>query len=365
MAAEVDAHAVVAWNAETGEELWSRTVGGRVQSPPTLYRGLAIFGAADGCVYCLRAADGALVWRFAAAPERRLVTVRNQLESAWPVPGVLVRDGTCWFAAGRSSYLDGGLHLYALDALTGKIKRQQVCSGRDPQTGKMPVETSAQQMEGLLNDIPGSDGQHVFIRQRCISSDRGAAGQHLFTSAGYLDATWFNRTFWQIGSVRTTGPLVLGQGVAYGVEPFTSRSRDVVMQPGRHAYRLRCLNTRPRPVTRTDRRGKRVRRSETAQIVWERRLGIRATAVVRAGDTLVAAGSPDVVDADDPHGAWEGRLGGRLATFRVADGAPISEIALPAPPVWDGLAVARGRVFAALQDGTIVCLQSRGQAPGT
>ena len=27
-----------------------------------------LFGSADGCVYCLRASDGAIVWRFRAAP---------------------------------------------------------------------------------------------------------------------------------------------------------------------------------------------------------------------------------------------------------------------------------------------------------
>jgi len=93
LVAGVDAHAVQAIDAHDGKVLWNHTAGARIDSPPTFHNGLAIFGSADGRVYCLRAADGELVWRFDAAP-RRLVTAFGQLESAWPVPGsVLVHDG--------------------------------------------------------------------------------------------------------------------------------------------------------------------------------------------------------------------------------------------------------------------------------
>ena len=79
--------------------------------------------------------------------------------------------------------------------------------------------------------------------------------------------------------------------------------------------------------------------------------------MVRAGDTLFVAGSPDVVDPDDPHGAWEGRQGGLLAAFATADGTPLAEIQLPSPPVWDGMAVAGDRLYLSLSNGTITCWQ--------
>ncbi|MHC4326282.1 MAG: outer membrane protein assembly factor BamB family protein, partial [Planctomycetota bacterium] len=66
-AASVDSHTVYALSEEKGEVLWSYTAGGRVDSPPTIYKGRVLFGSADGRVYCLRAADGALIWRFQAA----------------------------------------------------------------------------------------------------------------------------------------------------------------------------------------------------------------------------------------------------------------------------------------------------------
>ncbi|MHC4567579.1 MAG: outer membrane protein assembly factor BamB family protein, partial [Planctomycetota bacterium] len=86
-AASVDTHTVYALNAGDGENLWEYTADSRVDSPPTLHGGLAIFGSADGQAYCLGADDGELIWRFDAAPNRRLVTAFGQLESPWPVPG--------------------------------------------------------------------------------------------------------------------------------------------------------------------------------------------------------------------------------------------------------------------------------------
>ncbi|MFW5692768.1 MAG: PQQ-binding-like beta-propeller repeat protein, partial [Thermoguttaceae bacterium] len=120
--ATVDDHTVHALHAETGEPVWSYTAGGRVDSPPTLWNDLCLFGSADGSVYCLRAADGELVWRFRAAPIDRRHTNFEQVESVWPVHGsLLVQDGVVYAVAGRSMFLDGGLHWYQLDARTGEL----------------------------------------------------------------------------------------------------------------------------------------------------------------------------------------------------------------------------------------------------
>jgi outer membrane protein assembly factor BamB len=361
LVAAVDTHAVCALDAEDGRTLWSYTTGARVASPPTFHDGEAIFGSADGNVYCLRASDGTLAWRFSAAPRRRLVTAFGQLESAWPVPGVLVQEGACWLAAGRSSYLDGGIHVYALESRTGKVLHQKTVYSPDAETGKMAPEPEGYTMAGLLNDIPAGDGKNVFIRQMNVSSDDGDASTHLFTTAGYLDSSWFNRTFWKLGRAQTTGLMVLGDGVAYGVEPFTARSRDVLFQPGSGAYRLRCMSTRPATAEKSGRRGqagKAANRADASPLVWDRPVAIRVTALIRSGDTIFAAGSPDVVDPADPHGAWEGRRGGVLAAFSAATGTPIAEIKLPSPPVWDGMAAAGGRLYLSLLDGSVLCLRS-------
>ena len=128
----VDDHAVHALNAVDGAKLWQFTAGARVDSPPTVYRGRVVFGCRDGWVYCLRAADGVLAWRFRAAPTERHIVVDDQLESAWPVHGsILVLDDVAYSVAGRSSFLDGGLRLYALDMRSGRLLRERRIVGRE------------------------------------------------------------------------------------------------------------------------------------------------------------------------------------------------------------------------------------------
>jgi len=81
--ARPDAHTLYALSARTGEVQWKFTADGRIDSPPTIYHGLALFGSKDGYAYCLRASDGQLVWRFLAAPADRRIACFDQIESAW------------------------------------------------------------------------------------------------------------------------------------------------------------------------------------------------------------------------------------------------------------------------------------------
>ena len=47
-----------AFDEKTGARLWSKTMDGPMDSPPTIYRGAALCGGRDGWVTCLRLADG-------------------------------------------------------------------------------------------------------------------------------------------------------------------------------------------------------------------------------------------------------------------------------------------------------------------
>ncbi|MHC4629530.1 MAG: outer membrane protein assembly factor BamB family protein, partial [Planctomycetota bacterium] len=82
-----DTNTLYALNVEHGEKVWEFITSGKVDSPPTVYRGLVIFGSADGRVYCLRASDGAIVWRFRAAPKDIRLVSYGRLESVWPIHG--------------------------------------------------------------------------------------------------------------------------------------------------------------------------------------------------------------------------------------------------------------------------------------
>jgi len=361
LAAAIDEHTVYAFEAARGEKIWDYTADARVDSPPTLYAGRAIFGSADGRVYCLDMRDGALVWRFDAAPGQRLITAFGQLESAWPVPSsvLVTAEGKCWFAAGRSSYLDGGIRIYALDALTGRLLDHRTVYSPDPKTGIMSPEPSPNTVAGLLNDIPAGDGSGVFIRQMQLGTADERSGRHIWTTAGYLDSSWFNRTFWQVGRARTTGLMVLGADAAYGVEVYPAGGRDTVFTAGAGAYRLRCIPLKTPAGASAESRAAIKRRKTGPRARWEQKLRIRVTGLVRAADVIFAAGAPDVVEPEDPYAAWQGRKGAILAAFSSTDGSKLGEWRLSSPPVFDGLIAAYGRLYLAQMDGTLVCLRAK------
>ncbi|MFQ6133025.1 MAG: PQQ-binding-like beta-propeller repeat protein [Armatimonadota bacterium] len=349
LVASIDEHRVVALDAAGGEELWSFVAGGGVDTPPTVYGGLVLFGSADGWVYCLREADGELCWRRRAAPHQRLVGAFGRLESAWPVRGsILIEDGVAYLAAGRSSYLDGGIFLYALDPPTGDIVKKQVVYSPDPATGEMPPGDD-RTIPGSLADILVSDGESVYMRQTKVFADEADKRTHLFSTAGFRDDTWFNRTRWAIGAVAGAQLLVFDDQVAYGVAAYPSTNRSGFFHPGGEGYSLFAA-----PWQRdASGRGKRTNR------LWEIRVPVRATAMALAGQRLIVAGAPDVVDPQDPLGAFEGRKGAKLWIVSTSDGTRLAAYMLEGLPVFDGMAVAYRRLWLSLQNGKLICMDGR------
>ena len=67
----------------------------------------------------------------------------------------------------------------------------------------------------------------------------------------------------------------------------------------------------------------------------------------------------NVLDPKDPLAAFEGRRGGRLWLVSAADGSRIAAYELASPPVFDGLIAACGNLYAALENGTVMCLGKR------
>lgn len=218
--AQIDTHTLFAIDEETGNEQWTYTIGGRIDSPPTVHRGRVVFGGADGWIYCLTANEGKLVWRYRAAPLDRRTMAYEQLESLWPVHGsVLIHNDMVYGVAGRSIFLDGGLRLVRLDLATGRKLSETIMDDTNPETGNnMQEKTQILQMPVGLPDILSCDGRHIFMKSQKfdlegnrleigpnsgdfvgqVQKQRGEDA-HIFAPMGFLDDTWFHRSYWVLG----------------------------------------------------------------------------------------------------------------------------------------------------------------------
>jgi outer membrane protein assembly factor BamB len=385
LVAAIDAHTVHALDAGSGKRVWSYTAGGRVDSPPSVHGSAVLFGAADGRVYCLRLEDGAEAWRFTAAPHDRRVPAFGQVESAWPVHGsVLVqRDASltpprevAYFTAGRSSFLDGGIRVYALDPATGAVLHTLRLDG--PHEDPYRVKGKAGYMDGAKSDILVGDGSDVYLFQERFGSDlrrhpsplqhthhdrggfraypaaeaRGSTGARLMTTHGFLVDTDNEGKYWTYGRrwpgwdrrmTRVRGAygqlLVFDEKTLYGVHVFT---RSIRVRRGQ-----KLSGRGPRLFAR-DHGAKKNR--------WSFPTRVRVRALTLAAGTLLAAGPPNAVPPDDPLAAIEGRRGGRLLVISTADGKVRARHTLEAPPVFDGMIAAGSKVYVTTTDGKLTCL---------
>jgi len=144
----------------------------------------------------------------------------EQIESVWPVHGsVLVESDVIYFVAGRSNFLDSGMRFFRVHAETGRKISEGLMDDHDPNTGEdLQNHIKVLQMPVALPDILSSDSVYVYLRSQQIdmegnrleiaprSGDFATQGsvqrgptQHLFAPMGFLDDTWFHRSYWVFG----------------------------------------------------------------------------------------------------------------------------------------------------------------------
>jgi outer membrane protein assembly factor BamB len=315
---------IVAMDAETGAVAWRFLAPARLDTPPTIHRGLCLFGCNDGWVYCLRAKDGTLVWRFRAAPAERRIVAYGQVESAWPVVGgVLMIADRAHVVAGRTTEADGGLYVYALDFETGKpiwtarrVKPDDGAIGawnlrghRDDYCGPSDVLSS----NGKTLSIAGHPNGRFDVKDGTRKTDW--SGPHI----GWMRSRY----------ARQMNTQYLPRAVSGDDALSYSQTRDQETKAVHHHI---VMSGKPG---------------------WKHELtapGIYVEALALAGDTALAAISHGPSSAGSRPGT------GELCLLDRKDGMTLAGVNLPAAPAFDGLSVARGKVYVALQNGAVVCL---------
>jgi outer membrane protein assembly factor BamB len=389
LVASIDEHAVRAFNATSSERLWEFVAGGRVDSSPTIHNGRVLFGAADGYVYCLRLKNGQLCWRFRAAPVERSLVSCEQVESVWPTSGsILVENNVAYFVAGRSYFLDGGIHLYGLDPKTGQVVTHNVLNDRDPVTGEnFQVRIKGLSMPTALPDILSSNGEKLFMRSQVFDlqgkrEDQGI--DHLFAPFGFLDQSGFHRTFWIYGSSYNGAIGGYGSGKRSIAGRILVHDQNRVFGYGReqkyfrwasaYEYQLFAADKKsakpPALAADSKKNPKKKRPNATWTPAWAREAPFRVRTMLLAGKTLFIAGTPSVIKETEAlenfespevqsrlveqQDAFEGKKGSLLWAVSAEDGSKLAEYALDTAPVFDGMIAADGVLYIAMQNGTII-----------
>lgn len=345
-----DEHRIAACDAHTGKLRWDFTAGARVDLPPTYHNGRWLFGCRDGWVYCLRASDGKLAWRTLVAPLEHRIVVDGQLESIWPVPGsVLIQDNLAYVAAGRHTMADGGIWVSALNPEAGNLVWTSQPPGR---IGRRRGE--------MLADSLASDGESIFL---------GRSGQCRFDArSGKLISTKPLKTlFVPPGSftdyqiiLKGTLPSPTGRMVS-GLWYKTKEGLLQVFDRNR-VYALKAQGMK----------------AKTGRFFELGKLELFAKDILREGEGFKVKDGPawttPVVEKSYLYTALlstndalyvgiilmkDGQKGAYLLAFSKADGDELAVYDLDAPPVFDGLAAAGGRLYVSLEDGRLLCMGAR------
>ncbi len=318
--ADIEQGKIIAVNAETGKKEWEFSAEGRIDMPPTIADGMAVFGCRNGWVYALRASDGVLVWKSFIAPMDLKLVSFGQVESLWPAPGsVLIKDGIIYATAGKTSEDNGGLAVMAFDLLTGKQKwARSVGKGFRRQ-----------------NEILAFKDNSLFLRKMKINPDNGegkipkSKWEDSHTLAGVADSEWTNQSSKRSGNILIGGILfqivIEKEDIVYGIM---------------HYKGIKCLAIKKEKTKK--------RRPKKDRCIWmiTANKSDSYTSMSLLNNNIVLGGR--VIEG--------GKANGIVDIIDASNGKSLQKIKLNSHPVFQGIAPLNDKLFVVLNDGSIVCL---------
>jgi outer membrane protein assembly factor BamB len=407
LVADKDNPVLCAFAAATGEPIWRFFPGGRIDSSPTIYKGLVYFGSTDGFVYCLDLADGTLLWKYQAAPALAKHMYLERVEATHPVHGnILVMNDRLYTVAGRSMFTDGGMRFLILDALTGEKIKEHVMDDKVPGTDEpLQMRHEILNMPMALSDLLSSNGEKIFMRYQpfdlegnrldlmfddarygyepntygkdvaAVHARLGGEAQkgadaHLFSGTGFLDDSWWHRTYWIYGNYHASGHSGYTQAGAQGnpAGRLITFDKDQIYTWGRlrwyfkwseeYRYHLHAKNYDYKDQ-------------------WSVVLPILARAMVAGDDRLFVVGPKELMRQDEvkrritedevqqlmakQEQALNGESGSMLLSVNKKSGEILAGYQLPMSPLLDGMSGANGDLFVSTTDGQLCCLGDVGE----
>jgi outer membrane protein assembly factor BamB len=375
---------VRAIDAATGKLRWTFLTGGPIIEPPAIWQGRAYVGSGDGYVYALEAATGRLLWRFRAAPVERRIMVYGSLCSTWPVAsGVLVQDGVAYAAAGIIDY--DGTYVYALDAVTGRIKWQNTSSGHLDKTlrkgisvqGMLTIASSRLWMPGG-NVISPASFDLATGKYLGLGPVNGSPQANRGEEIGILNGRWLilggklrysttenvvNPAYFSASAFDKEGNLGKGKSFCVGrIPPAWNESRFLavnsrykmpweleaaLIEPGQHQTPV-CYPVQAVEEYFAGGSLKRESGWQTGNLD-----GVEVVSLALARNAALAVSETWVLR--DRNSDWA------VHALSLENGSLIWEEKLPSPALAGGLLIDReGRVVVVCANGTVACFKAKG-----
>lgn len=348
-------------DAGNGRELWSFYTEGPVRLAPTIQDRRVYFGSDDGCVYCLKADSGELVWKSRATPKDRRIPGNGRMISTWPVrTSVVVQDGRVFTSAGM--FPAEGVHLIALDALSGAERWRQIQTDLPAQgyllasksrlyvpAGRDNPAVCDLQDGKRLRVVEGAGGTYALLTDDLLVFGPGKTGQLGAVEEGHRDQlATFQGNHMIVTPTRSylhsdTEISALDRG------RFLELAREkkrLTVEQGTLAKKLKGLEKKAGDAAERDAVklqlagiGKKI--DEATQGMDQCQLWHSASSwphcLILGGDVLVAGGKDQIaaVNAKDGSVAWTQAVQGRAY----------------------GLSTARGSVFVSTDAGTVHCFR--------
>jgi hypothetical protein len=268
-------------------------------------------------------------------------------------------------------------------------------------------------MRSQTFDLEGNRGQvspHSPNNRDQAAVQKGEEA-HLFSPTGFLDDSWWHRSYWVFGRSFAQGAggwpqagkfapggriLTFNDSMVYGFgrqpmyyqwrtpleyQLFASAKQPKIVNEPAAAKRAAARKTKPKPKAKQSAATKKATpakakpaapRYQHPAYEWSRSAPMLVRAMVLAGQTLFIAGPPDLVDEEEAFrrvgspemearlakqdAALSGAQGALLWAVSTTDGEKLSECRLQSLPTFDGMAAAAGRLFLTTAEGKVACL---------